>query len=191
MGRSSESEENIKGEFHMARNIYVVPYQPEWPTLFRKEQEVLTEKLAKDNLVQIIHIGSTSVPNLVAKPIIDILLIVKNIDELDQEDSVFENLGYIPHGEFGIPKRRYYAKGGDKRTHQIHAFQMDNLYEIGRHIMVRDYLRQNKQAMIEYAEIKTKGAALYPYDIEGYCDFKDAFVKQLEKTAMEWHWKQQ
>ncbi|MEG0551707.1 MAG: GrpB family protein [Vagococcus sp.] len=174
----------------MARNIYVVPYQPEWPTLFKKEQDALTQALTTNNLVQIIHIGSTSVPNLTAKPIIDMLLVVKDIEALDKENTVFTNLGYLPHGEFGIPKRRYYAKGGDNRTHQIHAFQMDNLYEIGRHVMVRDYLRNNKDALRRYADIKTKGAALYPHDIEGYCDFKDAFVKQLEKNAIEWHWKQ-
>ena len=171
----------------MGMTINVVPYRTEWPTLFQTEKKLLEDIISPENLVTILHIGSTSVPGLFAKPIIDILIIVKDIEALDLDDEHFINLGYLPKGEFGIKGRRYYPKGGDKRTHHIHAFQYDNLYDIERHILVRDYLRSHETKRQAYAAIKIEGAALNPADIDGYGDHKDAFVKQLEKDALIWY----
>lgn len=171
----------------MVRKIKVVPYRSEWPTVFQEERKQIEERITDDNLLNIIHIGSTSVPGLSAKPVIDILLIVKDIEKLDQKDNEFISLDYLPRGEFGISGRRYYAKGGDQRTHQIHAFQFDNLYDIERHILVRDYLRSHDDQRDAYAKIKQEGAKKYPEDIEGYGDHKDLFIKQLEKDAIIWY----
>ncbi|MFD3262223.1 GrpB family protein [Paenibacillus lentus] len=82
-------------------------------------------QILQDDLVNSFHIGSTSVPGLKAKPITDILLVVKDIGGLDTFSAQFENLGYEVMGEFGIKGRRYFRKGGDDRTHQIHAFQYE------------------------------------------------------------------
>lgn len=172
----------------MAMKINVVPYRPEWPTLFQGEKENLSQVINEDNLINILHIGSTSVPGLSAKPVIDMLVVVKDINQLDQDNNQIASLGYLPMGEFGIPGRRYFRKGEDNRTHQIHAFQYDNMYDISRHVLVRDYLRCHEEARKAYAKIIIEGAEKYPESIDDYGDYKDAFVKQLEKDDLMWHW---
>ncbi|KOP81192.1 hypothetical protein AMS60_00925 [Bacillus sp. FJAT-21945] len=168
-------------------NIRVVDYNQNWNNEYKKE-ELSIKTFLQEELVNSFHIGSTSVPGLKAKPIIDILLVVKGISELDTYSEQFENLGYEVMGEFGIVGRRYFRKGGDNRTHQIHAFQYDNIQEIERHLSFRDYLRQNPEISKEYGELKSKLAEKYPTDIDGYGDGKNDFVKKIEKKALEWHW---
>ena len=87
-------------------------------------------------------------------------------------------------GEFGIPGRRYLRKGGDERTHQVHIFVADDWYNIDRHLAVRDFLRNNREAREAYANIKRELAQPYPYDIDGYCAGKDEFVRELERQAL-------
>lgn len=71
----------------------------------------------------------------------------------------------------------------------MHAFQQENRYEINRHLAVRDYLRKNVAVARAYGELKVALAQQFPYDIEGYCDGKDAFVKRMESQALEWYLK--
>lgn len=168
-------------------NITVVNYNPNWEKNYIKEQQLISQFL-KNEFVECFHIGSTSVPNLKAKPIIDILLVVNDINILDNYSFYFENIGYEIMGEYGIIGRRYFRKGGDNRTHQIHAFQYDNIQEIERHLAFRDYLRQNTKISKEYGELKCKLAQIYPTDIDAYCYGKDSFVKKIEKDALKWHW---
>lgn len=168
-------------------NIKVVGYNQNWNNEYKKEERSIKTFLQKE-LLNSFHIGSTSVPGLKAKPIIDILLVVKDISKLDTYSEQFESIGYEVMGEFGIEGRRYFRKGRDNRTHQIHAFQYDNVQEIERHLSFRDYLRQHPEISKEYGELKSKLAEKYPTDIDGYCDGKDNFVKKIEKKALEWHW---
>lgn len=165
--------------------IEVVAYRKEWAAQFISERERLKAALPIVFL-QIFHIGSTSVKGLAAKPIIDLLLVVDNLQDLDDHRVIFEQLGYEVCGEFGIPGRRYYRKGGDQRTHQIHAFAYNNLYEIERHLAVRDYLRTHTDAVARYATVKRAAAEFSGNDIEKYGDFKETFVKQLEEAAIKW-----
>ncbi|WP_018758336.1 GrpB family protein [Paenibacillus terrigena] len=169
-------------------NITVVAYDPNWPEVYLQEEHAI-QSILQDELVSSFHIGSTSVPNLQAKPIIDILLVVNDINKLDDYTAHFEELGYEVMGEFGIAGRRYYRKGGDDRTHQIHAFQYDHIQEIERHLAFRDYLRQNPDICKTYGELKSKLAKQYPTDIDGYSVGKDGFVKKIEKEALKWHWR--
>lgn len=168
--------------------IRVVEHDPSWAVMYR-EEEVALQRILQSELVASYHIGSTSVPGLKAKPIIDILLVVENMAKLDAFASAFEGLQYEAMGEFGIPGRRYYRKGGDNRTHQIHAFQADNLTEIERHLLFRDFLRKNPTICDEYGELKSRLAETYPNNIDAYCDGKDAFVKGNEREAIRWHWR--
>jgi len=168
-------------------NIKVVEYDPMWQVKFKQEEQQLKEML-KSDLINCFHIGSTSVPGLKAKPIIDILLVVHEISVLDHYSAQFERLGYEVMGEFGISGRRYFRKGGDDRTHQIHAFQFDNIYEIERHLSFRDYLCQHPAIVKQYSKLKSELAIKFPQDIERYGDGKDEFVKTIEKQALIWHW---
>jgi GrpB-like predicted nucleotidyltransferase (UPF0157 family) len=133
--------------------------------------------------MRIHHIGSTAVPGLAAKPIIDILVEVSSLAEIDATTDGMAELGYEAMGEFGIAGRRYFHKGGNQRTHQIHAFKKGNPH-ILRHIVFRDYLRTHPDAASEYGRLKKKVAATCDNDIEVYCDGKEAYVKKLEAIAM-------
>ena len=164
--------------------VQVVPYDPSWPSRYRREAALLREALG-DCLVEIHHIGSTSVPGLWAKPIIDILPVVTAVEEADRRRAALEALGYEYLGEFGIPGRRYLRKGGERRTHQVHLFGRESRDEIRRHLAVPAYLRCHPDAARDYAQLKRRLARRFPRDIDGYCDGKDAFVKALERAALD------
>ena len=171
------------------RNIIVVPYDPAWPEMFRLEAEAIAGVLG-ELLLAIHHIGSTAVPGLCAKPIIDIMPLVKDIEQVDAYNDAMAGLGYEAMGEFDIPGRRYFRRGGGlNRSHQVHAYALGNP-EIDRHLAFRDYLRAHPQVAEEYCELKKAVARQFPHDIYGYMDGKDAFIKAEEQKAMAW-WSQQ
>lgn len=167
--------------------IKVVDYNQDWSSEYQKEEQSIRTFLQVE-LVNSFHIGSTSVPGLKAKPIIDILLVVNDINKLDTFSSEFQDNGYEVMGEYGIIGRRYFRKGGDNRTHQIHAFQYNNIEEIERHLVFRDYLRKHPEVCMQYGELKSQLAKQYPNDIDGYSDGKYDFVKKVEKDAIKWYW---
>ena len=164
------------------RIIEVVPYDPRWPVLFEDEAALLCHALG-EVAVHIHHIGSTSVPGLVAKPIIDILLEVTSLAALDALNDAMRAVGYEPRGELGIPRRRYFPKGGMDRTHQVHAFVAGDEH-VTRHLAFRDYLRAHPETAREYGELKITVARDCDNDIERYCDGKDAYVKRVEAQAL-------
>ena len=164
------------------RNLTVVEYDPSWPGLFEAEREILLEALG-DNVVDIHHIGSTAVPGSAAKPVIDILVEVADIEALDGLNREMEAIDYEPKGEFGIPGRRYFRKGGDERTHHVHAFKCGDS-NVTRHLAFRDYLIANPQIAQEYGELKKSIAETCDKDISRYCDRKDAYVKRIEAVAL-------
>ena len=172
------------------RTIEVVDYRPEWEKMFQEEEKKIRKILGK-NCIAVYHIGSTSVKGLPAKPIIDIMPVVKDISLVDAHDPEFRALGCDCRGEFGIPGRRFYAKGGDERTHHIHIFEKSNAAAVNRHLAVRDYLRSHPDTAREYAELKKNLAARYPHDNDGYCDGKDAYMKELEQKALKWQEEQE
>ena len=138
-------------------------------------------------LVELHHIGSTAVEGLWAKPILDLMPVVTSLEAVDRLDPELEALGYQCMGEFGIPGRRYFRKGGDHRTHQLHVFQAGDRKNILRHLAVRDYLRACPAEREAYGALKRWLAGQYPEDIEGYCDGKDSFVRALERRALDWY----
>ena len=174
----------------MGQHIIVTEYDPEWKTEYQKEAAVISAILGAE-LTEIHHIGSTAVRGLAAKPIIDIMPVVRDIRRVDALNPEFEKAGYECMGEFGIPGRRYFRKGGDDRTHQIHIFEESSRKDIIRHLAVRDYLRCHERAAAEYGALKRKLAKQFPESIEGYCEGKDAFVKQMEREAMKWYGQKQ
>ena len=169
----------------MPQHIIVTRYDPGWAIEFKKEADVIS-KILGSLCINIYHIGSTAVPGLKAKPIIDIMPVVGNIDKVEALADEFVKAGYEYLGEFGIKGRRYLRKGGDERTHQIHIFEENNIKDIERHLAVRDYLRTHSEDAYLYGKLKAELAAKFPYDIDKYCEGKDEFVKQLEKRALAW-----
>ena len=164
--------------------VEVVKYDPNWITEFEKESKELENQIG-EIINNIYHIGSTAVPGLKAKPIIDMILDVKSLSELDSQNSKLGNLGYEGMGENGIIGRRFYKKGGNNRTHQIHAFKSGDP-NIIRHLAFRDYLIEHKEIAIEYGELKFEIAQRVNNDIGKYCDEKDDFIKHHEIIALNW-----
>ncbi|AFC23481.1 GrpB family protein [Saprospira grandis] len=167
------------------RTIEVCPYREDWPQAFAKEKAAILSVLPKNMRLQIHHIGSTSVPGLSAKPIIDLLMEVDSLEELDQLAPKLEQLGYLVKGEFGIPGRRYFQKGEIERSHQLHAFEF-NSYGAKRHLAFRDYLRQFAEHRQAYAAIKLEGARLYRFDPAAYVAHKNDFIQLHEQKALLW-----
>lgn len=165
--------------------VIVVKYNPNWILDFELESKELNKRIGTI-INNIYHIGSTAVPDLMAKPIIDIMLDVRDLDELDNQAYKLEEIGYEGFGENGIIGRRYFSKGGYNRTHQIHAFKSGGPGLI-RHLAFRDYLIEHKKVAKEYGELKFDIAQRCNNDIEMYCDEKDSFVKYYEAIALEWY----
>lgn len=167
----------------MSRNIIVTDYNPLWVKKYEEESKLIKDILA-DNCITTYHIGSTSVPGLAAKPIIDIMVAVRSLEKVDSVAEAFSKIGYEYLGEFGIEGRRYLRKGGDERTHHIHIFQMNDWNNIERHLAFRNYMRTHEKERTEYAKLKIELAQKFPYDIDGYYDGKESFVREIEKLAL-------
>lgn len=170
----------------MVRHIVVVPHDQAWKQAFVDEAGRIAQALG-NCVVAIHHIGSTAIPGIYAKPIIDFLVEVDHIVNVDARTSALEGLGYVGMGEYGIPGRRYFRKDDRAgiRTHQIHSFAHDS-GEVVRHLAFRDYLIAHPERAQRYSELKRRLAAEFPHDIDGYMDGKDPFIKQAESDALEW-----
>jgi len=166
------------------RLIEVVAPNPDWPLQYEAEAALL-KLVFGDLLAEIHHIGSTAIPGIYAKPIIDIMPLVYDIAAVDSYNGVMEALGYEAWGEYGIPGRRYFPRAPKRRTHQVHVFQL-GAAEVPRHLAFRDYLRAHPDKAAIYSEHKRHVARDNPYDIFGYMDGKDALVKQLQAEAVAW-----
>ncbi|WP_409294122.1 GrpB family protein [Peribacillus sp. SCS-26] len=167
------------------RNVEVCPYNEKWSQMFKEEAEKINLVLG-DEMINIYHIGSTSIRGLSAKPIIDIMPVVKDINKVDTYNIEMKNLGYKPKGENGIRGRRYFQKGGDQRSHHLHIYQ-NGSHEIKRHLAFRDYLMSHPLEMKNYGELKEKLARQFLNDIESYIKGKDVFVKEMELKALVWY----
>lgn len=166
------------------RKIIVTSYQTSWVDTFQQTEKQL-RLIFGERLLDVYHIGSTSVPGLSAKPIIDVLPVVDSLTDIEKFDTAMEAAGYEVKGEFGMPGRRYYRKGGDARTHHIHLYAIGNP-EITRHVVFRDYLRNHPNEVYSYSTIKEQLAVQYQEDVSAYIAGKDAFVKAMEKRAIAW-----
>lgn len=164
------------------REIVVVPYDEKWPEMFKVES-FLIKALLGDLVENVHHIGSTSVPGLSAKPVIDILLEVSDINQLDKYNSAMVNSGYVARGENGIAGRRFFIKGGDQRSHHVHAFSVGDT-QILTHLAFRNYLRKNRDIALDYSEVKYAAAAQCKNDAHRYSEFKMDFIEHHLQLAL-------
>ena len=160
-------------------------YSADWPLEFARES-VKLQSLLGDELLTIHHIGSTSVPGLPAKPIIDLLPVVRDILRIDHYACLLEEAGYKTWGEYGLVGRRFFTKDCEEyRTHNIHIYQQRNS-EIERHIAFCTYLRHHDNVRQAYGELKRAVYSRHPADIMAYNDGKDDWIKRIEPLAIEW-----
>jgi GrpB-like predicted nucleotidyltransferase (UPF0157 family) len=156
--------------------VNVLPYTAGWQRLFGEEQARLWAAIGA-YVLDIQHIGSTSVPGLAAKPIIDIGVAVADFEEAVRCIQPLVDLGYRYLGENGIPRRHFFVKG-EPRTHNLHMNEIHSSDWL-KTIRFRDYLRRHPDAAVAYAEIKLRLAQQYATDLAAYQDGKDAFIKHV------------
>jgi GrpB-like predicted nucleotidyltransferase (UPF0157 family) len=156
-------------------------YDPAWPSLFAVARDAIASALDND-ILAIEHIGSTSVPGLAAKPIIDIAVAVESFEAAISSVEPLARLGYEHLGEFGIPRRRYFRRG-DPRTHQIHMFEITS-DEWRNHLAFRDHLRAHDEVRDAYEALKRELAARYPDDRTRYTESKSEFIRDVIRTAL-------
>jgi GrpB-like predicted nucleotidyltransferase (UPF0157 family) len=170
----------------MMRKVEVVPHDRHWQDLFKSESRQLSIAFG-DNAIAIHHIGSTSISTIYAKPIIDILVEVTDIDRVDEKNAQIRSLGYEAMGEFGINGRRFFRKDNNHgvRTHHVHTFEVGSA-QIDRHLAFRDYLKSHPEAAQQYSQLKQQLAQQYPTNIEEYMDGKDKFIQAIDRKAADW-----
>lgn len=162
--------------------IIIEKYNPNWKPKFEKEFHLLKNSIKEDE-VFIEHIGSTSVKGLGAKPIIDIMIGLKNFKTSDRHIKSIENLGYeyVSKHEYLMPYRRYFTKKSNGiKTHHIHLVGYQTEFW-NRHIEFRNYLRVNKEDRERYLNLKINLAKRNWNSGSEYADAKSEFIKEIEQ----------
>jgi len=160
--------------------VRLVLYSPEWAKLFDEEKRLLIA-LIGDYVLDIQHIGSTSVLGLIAKPILDIGIAIEDFEEGKRCIQPIESLGYEYKGENGIPGRHYFVKG-NPTTHHLHIVE-NNSEEWKKNITFRDSLRKDEMLAEEYAKLKLELAGKFKYDRVAYTDGKTDFINYVINLA--------
>jgi GrpB-like predicted nucleotidyltransferase (UPF0157 family) len=165
------------------RRVRVVPHDPARKEAFEAEAAALRSVLG-DEALAVHHIGSTSVPNLRAKPTVDVLVEAREIGNLDDLEPEMAEGGYEAWGEYGISGRRFFTKDrGPDRLCNVHAFEAGSP-EVERHLAFRDHLIQHPETARAYGDLKEGLAERFPADLEAYMEGKDAFIKETEREAL-------
>jgi GrpB-like predicted nucleotidyltransferase (UPF0157 family) len=165
--------------------VRLLAYDPDWP--HHAAERAARLRVLEPVLVAVHHIGSTAVPGLIAKPIIDLMPLVTDLAALDIERGAVEALGYQWHGEYGIPGRRYCTMHvGGRRVAQLHIFTMGSP-QAHRHLAFRDYLRAHPGIAAAYAEVKRRARDQHPGDHQAYGAEKQPWIDQMEATALAWY----
>jgi len=165
--------------------VELKPHDPEWAVAALREGRRL-EAALPDHVVAVHHIGSTSIPGLLAKPILDLLPVVRSVERLDAARHLVEALGYRWWGEYSLPGRRYCSledSATGERLVQVH-FYTDGSPEITRHLAFRDHLRRNPGLAAEYEAVKRRCLALHPEDSHAYGACKGVWVERIEAEAL-------
>ena len=181
MNKSLEQriEEAIREE------ISIVPYDPQWPRLYEREAAFLRRTLPEAVVIKIEHFGSTAVPGLVAKPVIDVLVQVSSLEDTrEQVVPILEAAGYDYFWRTDVsPAYAWFIKrdSAGKRTHHIHMVEADsNLWE---RLYFRDYLRSFPEEAKRYAELKQSLAVKHPKDRVAYTLSKTEYVVSITERA--------
>lgn len=165
----------------MANPIIVVEYDCNWPAQFESLRLRIAGALG--DLAQTIeHVGSTAVPDLAAKPIIDIDVLLKMGVELPVAVHRLERLGYINRGDLGVPGREAFRTPDHDLPHHLYVCP-HNSPAFRAHIAFRNYLRAHPEAAEEYASLKKSLAQRFRDDREAYVMGKSEFVAAILNLA--------
>jgi GrpB-like predicted nucleotidyltransferase (UPF0157 family) len=166
--------------------VEILPHDPLWASAFRNEAALIFS-LLPNGIVSIEHIGSTAIPEIHAKPVIDILCAVSSLEIVDRAASSLRAVGYIAKGEHGITGRRFFQKlnNAGQRTHHVHMFLQGSPH-LRRHIGFRDFLLAHPDRALEYSQAKVAILKDGVSSRQVYQDKKAPLVAQLEAEALAW-----
>jgi GrpB-like predicted nucleotidyltransferase (UPF0157 family) len=166
----------------MANPVIVLDYDPNWPGLFRSLRKRVADALG-EMATAIEHVGSTAVPGLAAKPVIDIDVLLASETMLTAAIERLAFLGYIHRGDLGIPEREaFFAPAGDP-PHHLYVCPPCSA-EFRRHLAFRDYLRAHPKDSKIYGDLKIALAQRFREDRSAYNNAKTGFVEELTSRAM-------
>lgn len=160
--------------------VRLEPHDPRWEGLYRQEEVRLREAL-EGVLLGIEHYGSTAVPGIRAKPILDILVGVRRLDDVFQRRSELEALGYEYAPWAGVPGHHVFGKG-EARTHLLHVVEYGSR-NWTENLFFRDQLRSDPELAAEYDALKLRLARANPDHRAAYTDGKAAFIKRVRDRA--------
>ncbi|MDD3243072.1 MAG: GrpB family protein [Eubacteriales bacterium] len=165
------------------RRVTVVPYDPAWPGDFARLCAALAPAL--DGLASgVEHVGSTSVPALWAKPIIDLDVVLPDMDVFPALCARLAALGFAHEGDLGIAGREAFSYDGREPLPAHHLYVCPaNSPELRRHTVFRDYLRAHPEAVRAYSAAKREAAALYPHNIDAYIAHKTPCIQALYRAC--------
>lgn len=165
--------------------VRLLPHDPCWAPLAEAEA-VRIRAVTGPVLLEVHHIGSTAIPGILAKPVLDLLGVVKSLAGLERAKAFLEALGYVWRGEYGLAGRRYLIcndpETGERRV-QLHCYASGDP-AIFRHLAFRDYLRSRPEAALKYEQEKVRCAQLCCDDTHAYTECKSALAKKLEDEAL-------
>src|SRR5262249_17321613 len=176
-------------------DVALAPYDPRWPELFREEKDHLLSCLPNGLLGRIEHFGSTAVPGLTAKPIVDLLVEVTDLQAAKvQITPILEAQGYDyfwrpTHGDDGPPFYAWFIKrdpGTGVRTHHLHVVER-HFAEHWDRLLFRDYLIEHPEVAKEYERLKVHLASAFPKDRVAYTRGKTKFVVRVTERAKQYY----
>ncbi|UCH43652.1 MAG: GrpB family protein [Dehalococcoidales bacterium] len=166
--------------------ILIVEYNPVWPVLFQEEKDRIQAAVG-DRIAAIEHVGSTAVPGLGAKPIIDIMVGINSLEGAGECVDLLDGIGYqyFPEHEEEMPERRYFRKGPpEDRISHLHMVEVGGEFWI-RHLLFRNFLRKHPEVADEYYRLKKELASRYAGERRAYTDAKTPFIESVVARARE------
>jgi len=168
----------------ISRKIEIVPYSPHWTVLFQEEAILIQEALGA-YLKEIYHIGSTSIPEMPAKPVIDMMLVIDNSDDIHLIAEKLSQLNYAPVRRQIIPHVSFITSKEQTIRFHLHIHERGSP-QINRHVNFRDYVIQHPEIARAYAQLKLKLAEKFAGDVYSYVSGKDKLVQEIDTQAKLW-----
>lgn len=162
------------------KRVVVVAYDPNWPSVFGELRSFIWPAVS-DIATGIEHVGSTAVPGLRAKPVIDACIVVESRELVKPAIERVERLGYVHRGTLGVPDREAFGRPDHLPRHHLYL-SPSGAMSLKNQIGVRDYLRAHPDVAREYGQLKTDLARRFPDDIDAYIDGKTEFILGILRT---------